>query len=194
MLDCMINTLRMRPDRIIVGEVRRAKELEVMFEAMHTGHSVYATFHASNVREAVARLTNPPINLPQNLLSSLGLMVVQHRNRRTGKRRTFQIAEILENGKPSLIMQYDSRTDAMNQVGKPETVFKTLNLYTGMSEDEIYEDLEEKIMILKWLVKNRITDINEIGLLMSDYYTNKEDLLAKVTGTGYSQEPQEYEG
>ncbi|MCM2325891.1 MAG: type II/IV secretion system ATPase subunit, partial [Candidatus Woesearchaeota archaeon] len=93
MLDCMINTLRMRPDRIIVGEVRKEKELEVMFEAMHTGHSVYSTFHASNVHEAVARLTNPPINLPKQLLSSLGLIVVQHRNRRTGKRRTFQIAE-----------------------------------------------------------------------------------------------------
>ncbi|MFH1470377.1 MAG: ATPase, T2SS/T4P/T4SS family, partial [Candidatus Micrarchaeota archaeon] len=46
MLDLMVNSLRMRPDRIVVGEIRRQREAEVLFEAMHTGHSVYATIHA----------------------------------------------------------------------------------------------------------------------------------------------------
>ena len=47
MLDLIINSLRMRPDRIIMGEIRRKAEAEVLFEAMHTGHSVYGTFHAN---------------------------------------------------------------------------------------------------------------------------------------------------
>jgi archaeal flagellar protein FlaI len=180
MLDCMINTLRMRPDRIIVGEVRKEKELEVMFEAMHTGHSVYSTFHASNVDEAIARITNPPINLPPKLLSSLGLIVVQHRNRRTGKRRTFQIAEIDENGNPNLIMQHDHLTDKMNQVAQPNRTLKNLNLYTGMSSDQIYKEIQDKIMVLKWLVSKNITDINIIGLILSDYYTEKNHLMNLV--------------
>ncbi|MBN2368316.1 CpaF family protein [Candidatus Woesearchaeota archaeon] len=177
MLDCMVNTLRMRPDRIIVGEVRREKELEVMFEAMHTGHSVYSTFHASNVEEAIARLTNPPINLPHQLLSSLGLIVVQHRNRRSGKRRTFQVAEVSETGEPSLILQYDHMSDTMKQINQPKRILKTLSMFTGMSARQVFEDIQEKILMLKWLVGKKIADIETIGLIMSDYYTEKEDLM-----------------
>ena len=180
MLDCMINTLRMRPDRIIVGEVRKEKELEVMFEAMHTGHSVYSTFHASNVSEAVARLTNPPINLPKQLLSSIGLMVVQHRNRRNGKRRTFQIAEIDDAGNPTVIMQHDSLNDTMKQIATPQKLLSTLNLYTGMGSSQVYNELNEKIEVLKWLVTKNIEDINAIGLIMSDYYTEREYLMGIV--------------
>jgi len=182
MLDCMINTLRMRPDRIIVGEVRREKELEVMFEAMHTGHSVYSTFHASNVDEAIARLTNPPINLPKKLLNSIGLMVVQHRNRRTGKRKTFQIAELNNSGDPKVLMQYDEMNSNMRQINNPEKLIQTLTLFTGMSTKQIYEDIQEKVNLLKWLVNKKIFDINTIGSVMSDYYTEKTELLNKVAG------------
>ena len=49
MLDLLVNSLRMRPDRILVGEIRRKREAEVLFEAIHTGHSVYATVHANSM-------------------------------------------------------------------------------------------------------------------------------------------------
>lgn len=148
---------------------------------MHTGHSVYATFHASNIDEAIARLTNPPINLPKQLLSSIGMMVIMHRNRRTGVRRTFQIAELNEDGDSNLLMQYDHINDSMDQKNRPNRILKLLNLYTGMSGKQMYDDLQEKVMILRWLVKKNISDINKIGLIMSDYYTEKEHLLNLVT-------------
>jgi flagellar protein FlaI len=88
----------MRPDRIIVGEIRRQREAEVLFEAIHTGHSVYATIHANDARETITRLVSPPINIPKSMLPALSMIVVQHRNRRTGSRRTFQIAEVTEEG------------------------------------------------------------------------------------------------
>ena len=84
MLDLVVNSLRMRPDRIIMGEIRRKREAEVLFEAMHTGHSVYATLHANDVDETIARLTNPPIDVPKQLLSSVNMLAVMNRNRRTG--------------------------------------------------------------------------------------------------------------
>jgi flagellar protein FlaI len=171
MLDLVVNSLRMRPDRILVGEIRRQREAEVLFEAMHTGHSVYATIHANNAKETVMRLTNPPIDIPKLMLPALSLILVQNRNRRTGKRRTLQIAEIDENGDPNVLMQYDAIKDSMFQKNKSKTVLETLNLYTGLSEKEINADLNEKINILKNLVKKDITDINQIGLILAKYYT-----------------------
>ena len=73
MLDLLINSLRMRPDRIVKGEVRKRTEAEVVFEAMHTGHSVYATLHADTVNQVIRRMTNPPINVPPVMLESLNL-------------------------------------------------------------------------------------------------------------------------
>lgn len=170
MLDLVVNSLRQRPDRILVGEIRRQREAEVLFEAMHTGHSVYATIHANNARETIDRLTNPPINLPKNVLGALSILLVQNRNRRTGKRRTFQIAEITETGDATIIMQLDVHNDALKKVGDMKRTRETLRLYTGMSDEEITKDLAEKTAVIQWLVTNNVSNVHDIGLVMAKYY------------------------
>ncbi|MFH1133039.1 MAG: ATPase, T2SS/T4P/T4SS family [Nanoarchaeota archaeon] len=173
MLDLLVNSLRMRPDRIIMGEVRRKREAEVMFEAMHTGHSVYGTIHANDVEETVQRLINPPIEVPRAVLPALNLLVIQNRNRRTGRRRTIQVAEILPNGQPNLLMQYNASKDKLEQIGKPIVVVNHLKLYTGMDERQIEVDLAERENILRWLVKSNINDIHQVGTVFRKYYAKK---------------------
>ncbi|HLC60127.1 MAG TPA: ATPase, T2SS/T4P/T4SS family [Candidatus Nanoarchaeia archaeon] len=173
MLDLIVNSLRMRPDRIIVGEIRRKKEAEVLFEAMHTGHSVYGTLHANNAKETINRLTSPPIDLPKQILSGLSLIVVQHINRRIGRRRTLQIAEVMPNGDAKVIMQLNPVKDQLELISEPEAILDTLGLYTGLLKQDIYLDMQAKIEILKWMVKNNVNDINKIGMLMSRYYRNR---------------------
>mgnify|MGYP002761696401 CR=1 FL=1 len=65
MLDLLVNSLRMRPDRILVGEVRKKRQAEILFEAMHTGHSVYSTLHADTAQQTIQRLLNPPIDVAE---------------------------------------------------------------------------------------------------------------------------------
>ena len=173
MLDLVINSLRMRPDRIIMGEVRKKDEAEVLFEAMHTGHSVYATLHANNAEETITRLTTPPIDMPKAVLSSLALILVQSRNRRTGKRRILQIAELDKSGDAKVLMQLDVVKDKLLKVAEAERTFDTLYLYTGLTQAEIKKDLAEKASILKWLISENITDVHQIGLIMSKYYSGK---------------------
>jgi archaeal flagellar protein FlaI len=178
--DLLINSLRMRPDRIIVGEVRRKQEAETLFEAIHTGHSVYATFHANTAGEAVDRLTNPPIDVPPIMLPAISLIIVQFRNRRTGNRRTFQIAEITSDAKANVLLQYDHKRDALIRTSKSKQFFETLKLYTGYSDAEIQREIKEKEQIIEYLVKQEVIEVDAVGRIIGEYYTNKENLMRYV--------------
>jgi len=178
--DLLVNSLRMRPDRIIVGEVRRKLEAETLLEAIHTGHSVYATFHANNATEAIERLTNPPIDVPPIMLPAISLIIVQFRNRRTGHRRAFQVAEITPDCKPNVLLQYDPKRDVLVRTGKSRRFFEVLKLYTGYSDAEISREIKEKEAVLNYLVKLDITDVDSVGRIIGAYYTDKTNLLRAV--------------
>ncbi len=180
MLDLLVNSLRMRPDRLIVGEIRRKREAEVLFEAIHTGHSVYATVHANDTKETVTRLTNPPIDIPKTMLPAISMIIVQYRNRRTGIRKTFQISEVLPNSEVNVLMQLDLKSGKLNKVSKSKSLLSTIKLFTGFSKNQLSRSLKEKESILKWLVKQKINDINEVGKVTAEYYTNKENLMKFV--------------
>ncbi|MCP3685078.1 MAG: CpaF family protein [bacterium] len=173
MLDLVVNSLRMRPDRIIMGEIRRKREAEVLFEAMHTGHSVYATLHANNAEETVTRLTHPPIDVPKMMLGSISMILVQNRNRRTGMRRTLQIAEVTEKGDEVVLMQLNIQRDELMKVQESRRILDTLNLYTGLTAAEVRRDLDEKVTNLRWLVKQNMIDVNKIGRVIADYYIRR---------------------
>jgi len=180
MLDLIVNSLRMRPDRIIVGEIRRKKEAEVLFEAMHTGHSVYATLHANTVNEAIIRLTTEPIGIAKSLLAAVDLIFVQNRNRRTNTRRTFQVAEVLENGDYNLLFNYSFKIDKLMKIKEPIMFYKTIELFAGLGKDEVDKEINDKIKILKYIVENKITNNEEIALMISYYYINKDYLMKKL--------------
>ena len=180
MLDLLVNSLRMRPDRIIVGEIRRKREAEVLFEAIHTGHSVYATVHANDAHETITRLTNPPIEIPKTMLPAISMVVVQYRNRRTGERKTFQIAEILPDSEPNVLIQLDIRKGVLKKVANSKALMRTIELFTGFTKSEIKKSLIEKQAVLKWLVKRNIDTVDSVGRIMAEYYTNKDSLMGYV--------------
>jgi len=180
MLDLLVNSLRMRPDRIIVGEIRRAEEAEVLFEAMHTGHSVYATLHADTAEQALKRLINPPINVPTTVIEALHLIAVAYRDRRTGLRRLLQLAEILPSEKGpqvNVLYRWKPLKDEITKERDSFRVKEEIRMHTGMTDQEIEKDLEEKQKVLQWLVKKKVKDINAIGRIVSIYYLKPEYII-----------------
>ena len=180
MLDLLVNSLRMRPDRIIVGEIRRKREAEVLFEAIHTGHSVYATVHANDTHETITRLTNPPIEIPKTMLPAISMIIVQYRNRRTGVRKTFQIAEILPDSEPNVLIQLDIRKGILKKIANSRSLINTIEIFTGFTRNELNRSLKEKEVVLKWIAKNKINTVDTVGRAMAEYYTDKDNLMKYV--------------
>jgi pilus assembly protein CpaF len=101
--DLVWNALRMRPDRIVVGEVRGAEAFD-MLQAMNTGHDgSISTVHANSARDAMTRIENMvqmgQPNLPlrairSQIVAALDL-IVQVERMRDGQRRVVQISEVI---------------------------------------------------------------------------------------------------
>src|SRR5690606_16680375 len=102
MRDLVKNCLRMRPDRIIVGEVRGPEAFDLL-QAMNTGHDgSMGTVHANNPREALSRMENMiamgGLNLPskavrEQIASSINV-IVQVQRLRDGSRKVTHVSEI----------------------------------------------------------------------------------------------------
>ena len=181
MLDLMLASLRMRPDRIIVGEIRRRREAEVLFEAMHTGHAVCSTMHADTASQVLRRLTHPPIELPMTELESLQLIVVQYRDRRKEIRRVYEISELVVSPVEAVslnsLFKWKPRTDSFEKVNDSTRVLEDLNLHTGMNAEEINKDIGDKMKILDWMMKNKIRSIDEVGAVIGLYYKTPDTVL-----------------
>ncbi|HLC79452.1 MAG TPA: type II/IV secretion system ATPase subunit [archaeon] len=184
MIDLLVNSLRQRPDRIIVGETRRQSEAEVMFEAMHTGHSVYTTFHANTAEETIRRFTNPPIDIPPTVLDSVHLNVVMFRNRRLGVRRVLQVAEFIpekrgneETLKANTLYRWRAADDSIEKDSESIRLFDELSMHTGLTYDEIHKELRSKEKILDWMVGNELRSLNDVGKVMAKYYIDKNEII-----------------
>nr|WP_237179930.1 CpaF family protein [Rhodoplanes sp. Z2-YC6860] len=101
--DLLWNALRMRPDRIIVGEVRSSEAFD-MLQAMNTGHDgSISTVHANSTRDALTRIENMvqmgQVNLPSKAIRAQIVaaidIIVQVERMRDGQRRIVQISEVV---------------------------------------------------------------------------------------------------
>ncbi len=101
--DLMKNALRMRPDRILVGETRGAEAFDMM-QAMNTGHEgSITTIHANHPRDALARLENmimmANLNLPpqaiRSQIASAIHVVIQVSRMKDGQRRVTFLSEVV---------------------------------------------------------------------------------------------------
>jgi flagellar protein FlaI len=181
MFDLLRAALRQRPDEILVGEIR-GKEGNVAFQAMQTGHSVMATFHAASVEKLIQRLTGDPILVPKNYVDNLNVVILTSQvklpNGRTGRRIT-SIAEIVN---------YDSALDAFSFVeafrwNQEKDFFEFTGYMTSYvleykiaaklglasnKKQDIYIELERRALILERLHREKkVTGFYEVLEVLS---------------------------
>lgn len=123
------NSLRMRPDRIIVGEVRSDETLD-MLQAMNTGHEgSLSTAHANNSKDMISRLETMvlrssdliPLEAVKRMINSSIEIIIQLNRINLSKRRVVEISEVLQGEKGetliNLIFKYDYDKDRLIKVG-----------------------------------------------------------------------------
>ncbi|MFQ6050548.1 MAG: CpaF family protein [Candidatus Hydrothermarchaeota archaeon] len=184
MNDLVKNTLRMRPDRIIVGEVR-GPEAKTLFTAMNTGHDgCMGTIHSNSAQETITRLTSAPMNVPEIMIPSLDLIIMQNRyhHREKGSiRRVTEIAEVagMERGKIQLnrIYEWDPKTDTIRPTGVPSRLKQEIGEYAGMVGDELNTEIKKREEILRWMIEKGIRSVEEVGQIVQLYYQEPDTLL-----------------
>jgi len=165
MRDIVADTLRMRPDRVIVGEVRTRPELEALFETILAGQArgCYATFHGLSAKEALVRAASAGI--PAIDLQSLDLVIAVRRwmqyagGMGTEKRRVMEIAEVSKtewDGQlPKLVplFAYDHETDRLERVPQKQSALtERLRLAFSMSKSQFEKELGKRADLLNELV------------------------------------------
>jgi pilus assembly protein CpaF len=140
----VINSLRMRPDRIVIGEVRGEEAFD-MLQAMNTGHEgSLTTVHANSVRDALARVENmvsmANLNIPERAvrhqIASAIHAVVQIARLSDGTRKVISVSEVTGMDNESIAMQdifvFDRR--GMDENGKVRGVFRATGIRPAFAE------------------------------------------------------------
>lgn len=154
----LINSLRMRPDRIIVGECRGEEAFE-MLQAMNTGHDgSMSTLHANSPRDAISRLENmvmmagmniPMESIRRNIVSAVNI-VVQVSRLNDGSRKIMNISEVMGIEGDRVILQdiftFESQSER-NENGKikGEFVNHGLLMRSAVMQNAVMFDLVDEL-------------------------------------------------
>ncbi|MFN1584360.1 CpaF family protein [Vibrio rotiferianus] len=144
--DLMINSLRMRPDRIIVGECRGAEAFE-MLQAMNTGHDgSMSTLHANSPRDALARVesmvmmatNNLPLEAIRRSLVSAVDLIVQVNRLHDGSRKVMSITEVIGMEGKNVVLEelFCFQSDPHHHEGKITGHYETTGV---MSRSVLFE-------------------------------------------------------
>jgi flagellar protein FlaI len=186
-------SLRQRPEYIIVGEVR-GEEAYILFQQMATGHTGLSTIHADSLDMLMDRLTTEPINLSPSLIETLDMIMLIARIRRGGTyiRRIMGLYEIRGYDKrkgidANQVFGWDPQEDEY-VVKNNSLILQDIADQSGMDYEDIRKELRNRQHVLKWMQEEQIKHYRDVGDIISRYYSDSETILEKVGQTFNSQQ------
>lgn len=190
MNDLVKNSLRQRPDRIIVGEVR-GNEAITLFTALNTGHSGFGTLHSNDARETITRLTNAPMSVPNIMISAIDFIIMQNRIYRSDGvsfRRISEVAEVsgIEEGVIQLnkIFEWDPQSDTIKNVGITSKTLTEIANVSGNSLNSLYDEIKNREIVLQHMVDQNIRSIRDVSTVLEMYYLDSQKVLNRILLAG----------
>ena len=186
MNDLVKNSLRQRPDRIIVGEVR-ADEAITLFTALNTGHSGFGTLHSNDARETITRLTNEPMSVPEIMIQAIDFIIMQNRiytPSGVSFRRISEVAEVvgMEEGTVQLnkIFQWNPERDTIDKIGITSNTLRQIATLSGKSIIELQNEIENRKLVLKHMVAQNIRSVEGVNGVIELYYKSPQKVLDRI--------------
>ena len=190
MNDLVKNSLRQRPDRIIVGEVRGSEAI-TLFTALNTGHSGFGTLHSNDARETITRLTNAPMSVPNIMISAIDFIIMQNRIYKpdgVSFRRISEVAEVsgIEEGVVQLnkIFEWDPQSDTIKNVGIASKTLAEIAKVSGNSLNSLHEEIKNREIVLQHMVNQNIRSIRDVSTVLEMYYLDPQKVLNRILLTG----------
>lgn len=184
MTDLVKNALRMRPDMIIIGEVRGV-EANDMIAAMNVGKICMATIHASTTRDIINRLEHSPMNVPRDMLTSIDALMIGAFVTVKGKqtRKIVQLSEI--SGVETQVLlsdlyRYDYRTEQASAILPSVTYRDVLAKILGIVPVDVMAEEAVRAKILEKLNETGKRDMTSVSEAAKEYYYSPETLLKKI--------------
>ncbi len=184
MVELVKNALRMRPDMIIIGEVRGV-EANDMVAAMNVGKICMGTIHASSTRDVINRLEHSPMNVPRDILPVIDALLVISPLNESGQRvrKVTQMSELSGIETQVLlsdIYKYDYKTRQASPILPSVAYRDTISRLIGVSPTDVLAEEVIRGRILEQLNKLGKRDMKSLSQAVKDYYDNPEALLKKL--------------
>lgn len=190
MNDLVKNSLRQRPDRIIVGEVRGSEAI-TLFTALNTGHSGFGTLHSNDARETITRLTNAPMSVPNIMISAIDFIIMQNRIYKSDGvsfRRISEVAEVsgIEEGVIQLnkIFEWDPQSDTIKNVGITSKTLTEIANVSGNSLNSLFDEIKNREIVLQHMVDQNIRSIRDVSTVLEMYYLDSQKVLNRILLAG----------
>jgi len=172
LFDLLKSALRMRPDYIIVGEVR-GEEAFTLFQAIATGHAGMCTMHAENADYAVKRLISEPMKVPEFLVPLMSVFITIKRIAVGEKvvRRVVEVRETLlgEKGPEwNTVFKYNPIDDRLVRAERSK-LLQIIASERFLPVQELEEELERRQAVLSFLIEKSITDYARVSRVVRDY-------------------------
>lgn len=183
--DLIKSAVRHRPALILVGEIR-GEEAYVLFQALATGHGGLCTMHADDVETVIKRLTQPPMNIPQNILSLMNCVIVVKQvtqsvslhERKLSLRKFVAVNEIDNNGIPREVFNWNLSTDTFQQSLDKSYLFSKIAKTLDAPLSVVHQEFERRKQILLKMVEQNLRDFRSVHKALNSSL-NLEDLEAK---------------
>jgi flagellar protein FlaI len=183
--DLVKNSLRMRPERIVIGEVR-GSEARDMITAVNIGKYCIGTIHSLTSREAIIRLQNEPMNIPEMLVNLIDVFIVLKRYH--VQEQLFRVVdEVSETGGMeqrtvllSQVYKYDYKAKIIKPVATSTIYRDRLAEEAGLTPKDIIDEVRLRALVLKTLNEKGLRTMKEVSAFCRFYNENAKSALQKL--------------